>query len=159
MSVLFRRLSRNVIFNRFSKVAIAASNFMNEFFNGRFWSEFTVSVLKEIIALVRDCVSETRKIRSKTSWKSYRFIYNYKHICVAKAPWYLCALLNEVFKLEEPSNKSFYACELFRKTLRIMLIYNLIFPIHHIRLLESVILEMIAMTGLETTTTTIKRFS
>ena len=47
MSVLFRRLFRNVIFNRFSKVAIAASNVMNEFFNGGFWPEFTVSVLKK----------------------------------------------------------------------------------------------------------------
>ena len=69
MSVLFRRLFRNVIFSRFSKVAIAASNVMNEFFNGGFWPEFTVSVLKEIIALVRDCVSETRKYEAKLAEK------------------------------------------------------------------------------------------
>ena len=59
--VLFRRLFRTVIFSRFSKVAIATSNFMNEFYNGGFAPEFCVSVLKETIALVRDYVSETRK--------------------------------------------------------------------------------------------------
>ena len=42
---------------------------MNEFFNGGFWPEFTVSVLKEIIALVRDCVSETRKYEAKLAEK------------------------------------------------------------------------------------------
>ena len=61
MSVLFRRLFRTAIFSRFSKVAIATSNFMNEFYNGRFAPEFSVSMLKETIALVRDYVSETRK--------------------------------------------------------------------------------------------------
>ena len=61
MSVLFRRLFRTAIFSRFSKVAIATSNFMNKFCNGGFAPEFSVSMLKEIIALVRDYVSETRK--------------------------------------------------------------------------------------------------
>ena len=37
------------------------SNIMNEFFNDIFLPEFSVSLLKEIIALVRDYVSETRK--------------------------------------------------------------------------------------------------
>ena len=52
MSVLFRRLFRTAIFSRFSKVAIATSNFMNEFYNGGFVPEFSVSMLKEIVALV-----------------------------------------------------------------------------------------------------------
>ena len=61
MSVFFRCLFRTVIFSRFSKVAIATSNFMNEFYNGGFLPEFSVSMLKEIIVLVRGYVSETRK--------------------------------------------------------------------------------------------------
>ena len=61
MSVLFRRLFRTAIFSRFSKVAIATSNFMNEFYNGGFLPEFSISLFKEIIALVRDYASETRK--------------------------------------------------------------------------------------------------
>ena len=61
MSVLFRSLFRTAIFSRFSKVSIATSNFMNEFYNGGFSPEFSVSMLKEIIALVQDYVSETRK--------------------------------------------------------------------------------------------------
>ena len=61
VSALFRRLFRTAIFSRFSQVAIATSNFMNEFYNGGFTPEFSVSMLKETIALVRDHVSETRK--------------------------------------------------------------------------------------------------
>ena len=61
MFILFRRLFRTAIFSRFSKVAIATSNFMNKFDNGVFSPEFSASMLKEIIALVRDYVSETRK--------------------------------------------------------------------------------------------------
>ena len=61
MSVLFRLLFRTAIFSRFSKVVIATSNFMNEFFNGGFAPEFNVSMLKEILALDRDYVFETRK--------------------------------------------------------------------------------------------------
>ena len=61
MSVLFRRLFRDAIFSRFSVEAIATSNFMSKFYNGGFLPEFSVSLLKEIIALVRDCVSETKK--------------------------------------------------------------------------------------------------
>ena len=49
---LFRRLFRTAIFSRFSKVAIATTNFINEFYNGGFSPEFSVSMLKEIIALV-----------------------------------------------------------------------------------------------------------
>ena len=61
ISALFRCLCRTAIFSRFSKVAIPTSNFMNKFYNGGFAPEFSVSMLKEIIALVRDYVSETRK--------------------------------------------------------------------------------------------------
>ena len=46
MSVLFRRLFNTSIFSRFSKMSIAPSNFMNEFYNGGFPPEFSVSVLK-----------------------------------------------------------------------------------------------------------------
>ena len=61
ISVLFRRLFTTAIFSRFSKVAIATSNFMKEFYNCRIAPDFSVSVLKETIALVRDYVYETRK--------------------------------------------------------------------------------------------------
>ena len=49
------------MFCTFSKVAIATSNFMNEFYNGGFAQDFIVSMLKKIIALVPDYVFETRK--------------------------------------------------------------------------------------------------
>ena len=45
--VLFRRLFRTAIISRFSKVAIATSNFMKQFYNGGFAPEFSVSVLKK----------------------------------------------------------------------------------------------------------------
>ena len=61
MPVLFRRFYRTAIISRFSKVVIVTSNFMNEFVNGGFSSELSVSMLKEIIALVQGYVSETRK--------------------------------------------------------------------------------------------------
>ena len=61
MSVLFRLSFNSAIFSRSFKVAIATSNFMNEVYNGGFAPEFSVSMLKETIALVRDYVSETRK--------------------------------------------------------------------------------------------------
>ena len=60
MSVLFRRLFRTTIFSRSSKVAIATSNFMSKLYNGGLLAEFSVSVLKEIIRLVRHYLSETR---------------------------------------------------------------------------------------------------
>ena len=40
-------------------MALTKSTFINEVFNGGFAPEFSVSVLKEIIALVQDYVSET----------------------------------------------------------------------------------------------------
>ena len=39
-------------------MAIATPNFMNEVYNGRFAPDFSVSMLKEIVALVQDYVSE-----------------------------------------------------------------------------------------------------
>ena len=45
------------------------SNFMNEFYNGGFSPEFSVSMLKKTIALVRDCVSETGKYAAKLAEK------------------------------------------------------------------------------------------
>ena len=53
LSVLFRCLFTTAIFSRFSKVTIAMSNFMNNFYNGGFSPEFSVSMLKEIVVLVR----------------------------------------------------------------------------------------------------------
>ena len=61
MSVLFRRSFKTAVFSSFLKVIIATSNFMNEVYNGGFAPEFSVSMLKETIALVRDNVYETRK--------------------------------------------------------------------------------------------------
>ena len=61
MSVLFRRSLKTVIFSRFLKVAIAMLNFMNEIYDGGFAPEFSVLMLKESMAVVRDYVSETRK--------------------------------------------------------------------------------------------------
>ena len=52
MFVLFRRSSKTAILSRFLKVAIATSGFINEVNNGGFSPEFSVSMLKEIIALV-----------------------------------------------------------------------------------------------------------
>ena len=69
MSALFRRLFRTAIFSRFSKGTIATSNFMKEFYNGEFAHEFSISMLKITIALVRDYGSETRKQEAKLAEK------------------------------------------------------------------------------------------
>ena len=52
MPVLFRHSSKTAMFSRFLKVAIATSNFMKEVYNGEFLPEISVSMLKQIIALV-----------------------------------------------------------------------------------------------------------
>ena len=52
MSVLSRCSSKTAIFSRFLKVAIAASNFMNQVYNGGYAPEFSVSVLKETIMVL-----------------------------------------------------------------------------------------------------------
>ena len=100
MSILFRQLFTTAIFSRFSKVAIATSNFMKEFYNGGFAPEVTVSMLKETIALVRDYVSKTRKYKAKLAEKALStgepctcgyvcnqvhgstYIYIYIYVCV-----------------------------------------------------------------------------
>ena len=61
MFVLFRRSSKTTIFSRLLNGDIATSNFMIEFYNGGFAPEFSVSLLKENIALVWDYLFETRK--------------------------------------------------------------------------------------------------
>ena len=65
MTVIFRRLFRTAVFSRFSKMAIATSNFMNKFYKGGFTPAFTVSLLKEFLTLVRDYVYETKKLQEK----------------------------------------------------------------------------------------------
>ena len=61
MFVLFRGSFKTTIFSRFLKVAIATSSFINEVYNGGFAPEFSVSLLKETIALIRDYVYGTGK--------------------------------------------------------------------------------------------------
>ena len=61
MSVLFTCSPKAAMFSRFLKIAIAMSNFMNEVYNSEFLPKFSVSILKEIIALVWDSVHGTRK--------------------------------------------------------------------------------------------------
>ena len=55
------------IFSRFLKVAIATSNFMNEVYNCVFTLEFSVSMLKDTMALVRDYVSEARNLNHENN--------------------------------------------------------------------------------------------
>ena len=52
MFVLFRHSSKNSMFSRFLKVAIATSDFMSKVYNGKFLPELSVSILKEIIVLL-----------------------------------------------------------------------------------------------------------
>ena len=64
-SNIVRKLSRNIaiycLVESEFKVAIATLNFMNEFYNGGFAPDISVSMLKQTIALVREYVSKTRK--------------------------------------------------------------------------------------------------
>ena len=69
MFVLFRRSSKTTIFSRLLNGDIATSNFMIEFYNGGFAPEFSVSLLKENIALVWDYLFETRKLKAKLGVK------------------------------------------------------------------------------------------
>ena len=55
---------------------------MNEFYNGGFSPEFSVSVFKEIIALVGDYVSETR---SKTSDLIFHDMIRRAHTVLARS--------------------------------------------------------------------------
>ena len=52
MSVFIRRCCKTAVFTSFLKVTIPISSFMSEVYNGRFESEFSLSMLKEIIPLV-----------------------------------------------------------------------------------------------------------
>ena len=52
---------KTAIFSKFLKVAMARSSFMKEMYHARFVPEFSVSVLKEIIALVESCLYEAMK--------------------------------------------------------------------------------------------------
>ena len=61
MSILFRSSFKTAAFSRFVKVAIARSNVMNEAYEWRISPQFSVSMLKETIALVQDYVFETRR--------------------------------------------------------------------------------------------------
>ena len=56
-----------VIFKRSFKMA--TSNFMNEIYNGGFAPEFSISMLKEIITLVRENVYENSKQKAKLEKK------------------------------------------------------------------------------------------
>ena len=49
---------KTAIFSRFLMVAIAMTNVMNEVYNGGFAPEFSLSMLKETIAIVRDYANE-----------------------------------------------------------------------------------------------------
>ena len=65
MSVFIRRCCKIAIFSNLLKVAIATSIFMNKVYNGRFVTELSVSVLKEIIALVQDYL---QILSQKSTW-------------------------------------------------------------------------------------------
>ena len=65
----FRRLFTPAIFTISSKLATGTSNFMNNFYNGGFAPEFTVSMLKIFLTLVSDNVYETRKYEAKLAKK------------------------------------------------------------------------------------------
>ena len=65
MFVLFSPSFKAAMFRRFLKVATATSSIMNEVYNGGLALEFNVSLLKKIIALVGDYVSETWKKKRK----------------------------------------------------------------------------------------------
>ena len=65
----FRRLFSPAILTISSKLATGTSNFMNNFYNGGFAPEFTVSMLKIFLTLVSDNVYETRKYEAKLAKK------------------------------------------------------------------------------------------
>ena len=79
MFVLFSPSFKAAMFRRFLKVAIATSSIMNEVYNGGLALEFNVSVLKKIIALVGDYVSETWEKKAKIPGK-YRWNRNMRYM-------------------------------------------------------------------------------
>ena len=56
MFVLFKRFFNTAIFSMLLKLDIETLNFMNEVYNGGVSPEFSISMLKEIITLVRSYV-------------------------------------------------------------------------------------------------------
>ena len=74
MSILFRRSFKTSIFRRFLKVAMATSNIMTEVYIGGIVPEYSVSMLKETIALVWHYVYETRKEKAKLA---ERYVWNW----------------------------------------------------------------------------------
>ena len=61
MSFLCRRSFKTAMLSRFIKVAIATSIFTNEGYSGGYYPEFSILMLKEIIALVGEYAYETGK--------------------------------------------------------------------------------------------------
>ena len=74
MSILFRRSFKTSIFSRLLKVTMATSNIMTEVYIGGIVPEYSVSMLKETIALVWHYVYETRKEKAKLA---ERYIWNW----------------------------------------------------------------------------------
>ena len=78
-SVFSRSLFKIAIFARSLKMAIATSIFMNERYDDGFAPEFSISVLKRIMALVPSYICETKEIKSnmklgqkkQNQWKIY----------------------------------------------------------------------------------------
>ena len=77
MSILIRRCFKTSIFSRFLKVAMATSNIITEVYIGGIVSGYSVSMLKETIALVWHYVYETRKEKAKLA-ERYMWNWNIK---------------------------------------------------------------------------------
>ena len=78
MSLLFRHSSKTAMLRRFLKLAIAASDFMNEVYNGGLLPELSISMLKDIISLFWDYVWETLKKKTKLAEK-YKATWDMKY--------------------------------------------------------------------------------
>ena len=88
MFVLFRRSFKTVIFSRFLKAAIATSNLINKVDNGEFASEFSVSLSKETIALVRDYAYETSSLIFQRSFKTLHITTSKNRVVNTKVELY-----------------------------------------------------------------------
>ena len=60
MYILFKCSSKTAVLSRLFKASTTMSNFMNKEFNGDFSSEFSVLMLKEVIAIILEYVYETK---------------------------------------------------------------------------------------------------
>ena len=74
MSILFRRSFKTSIFSRFLKMAMETSNIITEVYIDGIVSGYSVSMLKETIALVWHYVYETRKEKAKLA---DRYMWNW----------------------------------------------------------------------------------